>query len=128
MIAEFLSAHDVRLFLAALVASLAGCLLCFRILPRTARRRSRDSLLRTILSGSLLGGTVWVVFRLSLAGYFPFLPASIPWPSAALSILLAMCGATTALAIAVFAEHGVRNACWPARSWPPPGPACCSSA
>ena len=110
MIAEFLSAHDISLFFAAAAASLAGCLLCFHILPPQGARHSRDAMIRTIIAGSVLGGTVWVVFRLSLAGYFPFLPATIPWLSAALSILLAMIGATAALAVAVFAEHGVRNA------------------
>jgi PAS domain S-box-containing protein len=110
VIAEFLAAHDLRLFLAAAVASLTGCLLCFHILPPHGARRSRDAMLRTLLAGGVLAGTVWVVFRLSLSGYFPFLPASVPWPSAALSITLAMAGATTALAVAVFGEHGVRNA------------------
>jgi signal transduction histidine kinase/CheY-like chemotaxis protein len=110
MIAEFLSAHDISLFLAAAAASLAGCLLCFHILPPQGAQRSHGATVRTILAGSVLGGTVWVVFRLSLAGYFPFLPASIPLLSTALSILLAMIGATAALAVAVFAEHGVRNA------------------
>ncbi|MGA3401604.1 MAG: ATP-binding protein [Acetobacteraceae bacterium] len=110
MITEFLSAHDARLFLAAAVASLAGCLLCFHVLPPHGAGRNRGSMLRTAIGGGVLGGTLWLVFRLSLAGYFPFLPASIPWPSAVLSILLAMLGATTALAVTVFAEHCVRNA------------------
>jgi PAS domain S-box-containing protein len=110
MIAEFLSAHDARLLLAAVVASLAGCLVSFRILPRQGAPRGRTTLRRTLLAGCTLGVTVWLVFRLSLSGYFPFLPASIPWPTAMLAILLGMLGATTALAVAVFAEHGARNA------------------
>jgi PAS domain S-box-containing protein len=110
MIAEFLSAHDMRLFLAAAVASLAGCLLSFRVLPAHGARHGSDATVRTVAAGTVLGGTVWVVFRLALAGYFPFLAASIPLASAALSILLAMLGATAALAVTVFAEHCVRNA------------------
>jgi PAS domain S-box-containing protein len=110
MIAEFLSAHDARLFLVATGASLVGCLLCFHILPPHGARRCRASILRTIVAGCLLGGTVWAVFRLSLAGYFPFLPTSIALPSVVLSIVLAMLGAMTALAVTVFAEHGARNA------------------
>jgi PAS domain S-box-containing protein len=110
MIAEFLSAHDLSLFLAAATASLAGCLLCFHILPPHGAKRSRGATVRTILAGCVLGGTVWIVFRLALAGYFPFLPASFPVLSTALSVLLAMVGATAALAVAVFCEHGVRNA------------------
>ena len=110
MIAEFLSAHDARLFLAAAVASVVGCLLSFHILPPHGAQRCRISMVRTILAGTLLGGTVWVAFRLSLAGYFPFLPASVPWSSAVLPIVLSILGATTALAVTVFAEHGARNA------------------
>lgn len=82
MFAAFLSAHDVRFFLAAVLASLLGTLLCFHVLPAHGTPRSHASISRTIGGGTLLGATIWIAFRLSLAGYFPFLPANVPWPSA----------------------------------------------
>jgi PAS domain S-box-containing protein len=108
MFAEFLSAHDPGLLLAAVLASMAGTLTACRLLPLRAGQRGPRAIACTGLSGGILGVTVWVVFRLSLAGYFPFLTANIPLASA-ISVMLAVAGAAAALAIAVFCETGVRN-------------------
>lgn len=110
MLADFLSTHDLRLFAAAGITCLVGTLLSFHVLPPHGTSRSRTSMQRTIVAGCILGGTVWLAFRLCLAGYFPFLSADIPWLATTVAILLAMLGTTTSLAVTVFAEHGVRNA------------------
>jgi signal transduction histidine kinase/ActR/RegA family two-component response regulator/NO-binding membrane sensor protein with MHYT domain len=110
MLAEFLSAHDPRLFVAAAGVSLAGVTLSFRLLPPHGTPRHRAAVLRTLLAGAVLGGTLWLVFRLSIAGYFPFLAASIAWPALLAGLLLSVAGATASLAVTVFTEHCARNA------------------
>jgi hypothetical protein len=46
MVAEFLSAHDMRLFLAALAVGLAGSQVAFRLLP-ARQQGARRCALRT---------------------------------------------------------------------------------
>ena len=96
MLADFLSAHDLRLFAAAVATSLLlslGALLC---LPPVQAPRSRQTLIQTALAGTLLGGSVWIAFGLSLRGFFPYLTAAVPLSSAMLSVALTVAGAIAA--------------------------------
>ena len=110
MLGAFLSTHDIRFCLAAALASLLGTTLCWQVLPLPGARPTRAGVLRTAIAGVGLGATVWIAFRLSLAGYFPFLSADPPEPADAIPILLAITGATTAVAVIVFAAHSARTA------------------
>jgi len=109
MLADFLSVHDLRLFNAAVVASLLLSLATMLCLPPVQAGRGRQTLVQTALAGSLLGGSVWIAFGLSLRGFFPYLTTAVPPFSAILSIALAVTGATAALAIAVYGDRSARN-------------------
>src|SRR4051794_16170631 len=109
MITELLSVHDIRLFAAALTVSLVFVPPILCSLPRHPNARDWTAIARTACAGLLLGGAVWITFLLSLRCFFPFLIASIPWSSIALSVGLASAGACAALAISVFGDPGSRN-------------------
>jgi PAS domain S-box-containing protein len=112
-VATFLSAHDIRLLAAALLASLALCSAVFWIMPlRPLGRpvaRDRNTLARTGLTGILLGAGVWIVLFLSWKGFFPFVDAAMPGSAVAGSLALAILGATAALAVSIHGESGTRN-------------------
>src|SRR5208282_4924775 len=44
------------------------------LLPRRTASGGCRAMLRTAAAGLALGGTAWIVFRLSLAAVFPYLP------------------------------------------------------
>ncbi|MGE4049037.1 MAG: histidine kinase dimerization/phospho-acceptor domain-containing protein, partial [Acetobacteraceae bacterium] len=109
MLDEFLSAHDPRLLGLSALASTILCLLAAALLPRTGVSDRRQATIRIIPSGALAGAAIWLTFRISLAGYFPFLDAQVPWPAAVISVLLALGGGMAAIAITALAERGMRN-------------------
>jgi PAS domain S-box-containing protein len=109
MLIDFISAHDLRLFVAAVVVSLVLSQAALICLPRSNAPRDRQTLARTVVAGAILGSAVWVTFVLSLRGFFPFLTASVPVASALLSMVLSVAGATAALAISVYGDRGMRN-------------------
>ena len=107
MLADSLTGHDGRWFIIALICSLIGSHLAFLLLPRDAASGDRRSLARTITAGVALGGTAWIVFRLSLAAVLPVLPPVISWPTMAAGLSLALVGA---IAVTVLIAYGARSA------------------
>jgi hypothetical protein len=93
MLVEMLSALDVGRFAVVLAASLVGCHLAFLLLPRRSASGGRRTMARTAAAGLALGGTAWIVFRLSLAAVFPFLPTRVPWTAMAAALPLVLIGA-----------------------------------
>lgn len=108
MVGEFLSAHDLRLLLAALGLGLAGSQLTFLLLPS----RQQDALRcapRVMLSGLVLGATACGVFVLSLKGFFPFLRTPLPLGSSAVAVLLCAAGAVGSMAATACGGRGARD-------------------
>jgi len=112
-VAAFLSAHDIRLLAAALLASLLLCTAMFWIMPlrpvgRPAARDARG-IARTACAGLLLGAAVWMVLILSWKGFFPFVDAAMPKSAVAASLALAIAGPAATLAISVHGDSGTRD-------------------
>lgn len=108
MLADFLTAHDVRLFALALLTSLIGCHLGFALLPHGVRRNP-IAIVRTSLAATVLGATAWLAFHCSLAAFFPYLHAMIAWQPTALGVLLTVTGSGAMFGILTFTEYGARN-------------------
>src|ERR1700679_4209110 len=109
MLVEILSGHDVGWFALALATSLAGCQMAFLLLPQRTASGRWQTIVRTGAAGLVLGGTAWIVFRLSLAAVYPYVRAAIPLPSAAAALPLGLVGALAAVAIITYGERTARN-------------------
>jgi signal transduction histidine kinase/ActR/RegA family two-component response regulator/NO-binding membrane sensor protein with MHYT domain len=109
MLVETLSGLDVGRFAVVLAASLVGCHLAFLLLPRRTASGGRRTMARTAAAGLALGGTAWIVFRLSLAAVFPFLPTGVPWTAMAAALPLVLTGALAAVAITAYGDYSARN-------------------
>src|SRR5690349_5993369 len=110
MLTDLLQAHDVPMIGLAFLLSITlthGALL---LAPRGRTVGSRRSWARAIFAGLLLGLTIWTTFLVALHGFFPFLPASVPWSAAAVSALLSVAGGIAAIVTTVFRERSARNA------------------
>ena len=105
----FLSTHDIWLFAAALALSLGFGTAILHLAPRRPFPRFPAGAGRIVLSGGLLGTTIWIVFVVSWKGFFPFVDATIPALAGMASLALAVAGAITALAIAAYGEPGMRG-------------------
>ena len=105
----FLSTYDLPLFAAASLVSLLFCGVALLLPPGRPAPRTAAAIGRVAAGGTLLGVTVWGVFFLTWKGFFPFVAASIPASAMATSLVLAIMGATAALAIAVCGDPGLRG-------------------
>jgi signal transduction histidine kinase/ActR/RegA family two-component response regulator len=109
-LAALLSAHNFWLFTLALLVSLAFCGASMYVMSSRPAGRTPSAMIRVARAGALLGGAVWLVFILCWKGFFPFVDAPMPTPELASSLLLAIAGATVAVAISVYGHPGIRNA------------------
>jgi PAS domain S-box-containing protein len=109
MLAEILATHDYARFAAALLVGLGGCHVACQILPGGGAAHVRWRLPRVALAGLVVGLVAWVVFLISLDGFFPYLNAHVPPLSAAISLLLCVGAAVGSIAVTAYGAGGARN-------------------
>jgi PAS domain S-box-containing protein len=121
-IADFFSAHDLKLLSAAAGAAICLTQAACQILPvqtllagkpvgpsGPAAHRAKAALAVTALAGVLLGFAVWSCFQLSVTGFFPYLDVRQPWMDRVLPVLLSLSGAIAASMIAARGDRSLRN-------------------